>query len=216
MANRESERNGLRAALRELPLEVLLKQQREGAKEFNRLYFGTGREGEGQEAGGGSEGSGDEGEVGTGGNGAAAGEADQLKKHHKGRPREVSAKQKPKPRIQIFEVKKPRAVDPRFEATAGDLDMNRFLNCYRFLKDMKQEEVETGEKTLKKRSKIRKLTPEQKVQLRSTVSQNKQELRFIERLDKEAQVKQAIKADMKASGVATPFIRKSELIRGAE
>lgn len=201
----EGERTKFREALRGLPLEVLLKQQKEGAKEFNKLYFGKEEAAEKEELETSS--AEDQKETITAAN-----------KKHKGRPLEASAKLKPKRKVEVFEVKKPKFIDPRFEETAGDFDINRFMNCYKFLREAKQNEVKSGEKTLKSKKKIKKLSFDEKNALKASISQNKQELRFLERNEKELKVKQSIKAEMKQKGINDPFVRKSVLNRsfGAE
>jgi len=202
-----NEKSQIRAALKNLPMEVLLKQQREGAKEFNRLYFGKGD----KESGDDQEGSERHGTMTAKGT-----DKDGPAKHHKGRPREVSAKVRPKPKTDIFEIKERKGVDPRFEGASSDFRMDRFLSSYGFLKDLKEKEVSEESKLAKKKGKIRKMDPKEREKLLENIRRNKQELNYLEKIRKQEEVKQGMREELKSKGVTDPFLRKSDLTRAAD
>lgn len=182
--------------MKNLPIEVLLKQQKEDIKAFDKLYFNNNADNKN--------------------NNETEAQKSSIKKSRKGRPAEISAKEKPKQKKEIFETTKFKSVDPRFESSAGDFDMTRFLNCYGFLKDLKKDEVAKNESLLKNKKKIKKMDKSEVREIKSMQAKNKQELNFIAKIDQQNQIKAELREDLKTKGVQDSFVRKREFIRISE
>lgn len=83
-------------------------------------------------------------------------ESGPARRANKNQPLELSSKRAVGRFRQVVEVKKRRALDPRFEAQSGRLNEDLFNKSYAFLDDYKQRELQELKQQLKKTKSVTK------------------------------------------------------------
>lgn len=73
------------------------------------------------------------------------------------------------------------------------MDVNKFMNSYEFLYDLKQRELNDVEKLLKNKKIRKKLKEDEKIQLKGIKGNRKQELKQITKNKEKMEVKKQIK-----------------------
>lgn len=97
------------------------------------------------------------------------------KRRHKDAPKERDFRVPLDKEKKIFKAVQRKSVDPRFDEAYGTLNVAKFADSYKFIKDMQQEELQQFDKVLNSKKQKRKLNEDQVQHIKNLKSQKKQE-----------------------------------------
>lgn len=138
------------------------------------------------------------------------GKDQQEKRRHKDAPKERDFRAPLEKEKKIFKAVQRKTVDPRFDEAYGTLNVAKFADSYKFIKDMQQQELQQLDKVLNSKKQKRKLNEDQVQHIKNLKSQKKQEAGSLNSMLRQIEKKREIKQELKQKGVHNPYITKKD------